>query len=130
MDELVCSVQQTALSQSRNLLFVAHDDEIHVFEPVFPEQILLTKPLLIIKSPFAVDRDTHGYIEPGKPNGINHLIVGDLGNEEILVRHLRYRFACCLGREVLRSSTYVASHHIHHQHICWLVDLFLFQGRD
>jgi len=39
---------------------------------------------LIVKAPFT-EPNLYGFIHPEKPNNINHLIVGDFGNEEILL---------------------------------------------
>ena len=81
------------MSQYRNLLFVAYVDQIHVFEPGFPSQTLPKKPALIIAIPESRPGLT-GYIAPGFPHAINHLIIGDIGNEEVLV-------ACCDDGDVV-----------------------------
>ncbi len=75
---------QTALSQYRNFLFIAYRDQIHVFAPRYPEQTLSEKPELIIDLPTS-RRGLPGYIEHECPHAVNHLIVADLGKEEILV---------------------------------------------
>ena len=81
------------MSQYRNLLFIAYVDQIHVFEPGFPSQTLPKKPELIIAIPESRPGLT-GYINSEFPHTINHLIIGDIGNEEVLV-------ACCDDGDVV-----------------------------
>ena len=85
------------MSQYRNLLFVAYVDQIHVFEPGFPSQILPKKPALIIAIPQS-QPGLRGYINPDFPHAINHLIIGEIGNEEVLV-------ACCDDGDVVGYTT-------------------------
>lgn len=58
--------------------------EIHVYKPQFPSQQLASEPIFTLNLPV-----THtllpGYINPSNPHAVNHLVIGDLGNEEILV---------------------------------------------
>ena len=75
---------ETALSQYRNFLFVAYVDVIHVYTPSFPAQIIQTKPELIITLGRSRPGLT-GYIDRSRPHAVNHLIVGDIGNEEVVV---------------------------------------------
>ena len=75
---------QTALSQYRNLLFVAYVDKVHVYTPSYPEQTITTKPKVVIDLPRS-KRGLKGYLDPGRPHAVNHLIVGDLGDEEVVV---------------------------------------------
>ncbi len=75
---------QTALSQRHNLLFVASQDTVHVFEPEYPNQSLIQGPILVIVLPRTAVR-RRGHINPSHPHAINHLIVSDLGNDEILL---------------------------------------------
>lgn len=77
-----CNV--TALSQRYNLYFVATVDSIAVYVPEFPYQKLRTKPSLVI-TPTLANETARGYIDEDSPHAVNHLIVGDLGNEEILL---------------------------------------------
>lgn len=72
------------MSQYRNLLFVAYVDEVYVYTPGFPEQTITIKPKLVIDLPRSRP-GLRGYLDPSRPHAINHLIVGDIGNEEILV---------------------------------------------
>ncbi|KIW27484.1 uncharacterized protein PV07_07217 [Cladophialophora immunda] len=74
----------TALSQRFNLYFVATRDTIVVYRPDFPFQKLHKLPALLIV-PELAEYDSAGYIDPQFPHAINHLIVGDLGKEEILL---------------------------------------------
>ncbi|OAP61324.1 hypothetical protein AYL99_03525 [Fonsecaea erecta] len=74
----------TALSQRFNLYFVATRDTIAVYRPDFPFQKLHRLPALVIV-PALANPDAAGYIDDRSPHAINHLIVGDLGKEEILL---------------------------------------------
>ncbi|KIX09374.1 uncharacterized protein Z518_00453 [Rhinocladiella mackenziei CBS 650.93] len=74
----------TALSQRSNLYFVATRDSIAVYKPDFPFQRLHRLPCLLIP-PTLANPHAEGYIDPQHPHAINHLIVGDLGTEEILL---------------------------------------------
>ena len=78
------SLYQAALSQYRNLLFVAYLDEIHVSVPNFPQQLIPSKPKLVIQLPRSRP-GLRGYLDPSRPHAVNHLIVGDLGDEEVVV---------------------------------------------
>lgn len=77
-------INVTALSQRYNLYFVATVDCIAVFVPEFPYQKLGRTPSLVI-TPTLANENAIGYIDEELPHAINHLIVGDLGNEEILL---------------------------------------------
>ncbi|KAL9123741.1 MAG: hypothetical protein Q9217_006860, partial [Psora testacea] len=74
----------TALSQYRNLYFVAYVDKVYVFEPLFPDQIVPTEPVSVIDLP-ASRPELRGYIDYRRPQAANHVLVRDLGNEEILL---------------------------------------------
>ncbi|RMZ78450.1 hypothetical protein DV737_g3866, partial [Chaetothyriales sp. CBS 132003] len=80
----------TALSQRHNLYFMASREDILVFEPDFPFQKLGKTPKLLIP-PALAEPLAFGYLasmgnSPGPhPHAINHLIVGNLGWEEILL---------------------------------------------
>lgn len=75
---------QTAISQYRNFLFIAYIDRIYVYTPSFPEQTITTKPELVIGLPRSRP-NLRGYLDPSRPHAVNHLIVGDMGDEEIMV---------------------------------------------
>lgn len=75
---------QTALSQRRNYLFIAYVDAIHVFKPQFLTQVIPSKPELILNLPKSRP-GLKGYVDLNKPHAVNHLIVADLGTEEVLV---------------------------------------------
>lgn len=72
------------MSQYRNLLFVAYADKVYVYSPNFPEQIIASKAELVIDLPRS-RRALRGYLDPSRPHAVNHLIVGELGEEEVLV---------------------------------------------
>jgi CRT10 len=74
----------TALSQRYNLYFVALETLIRVYQPRFPFQTLGEKPVLIIP-PALAEPNAQGYIDSRQAHTINHMIVGDLGKEEILL---------------------------------------------
>ncbi|KAH0846309.1 hypothetical protein FOPE_11147 [Fonsecaea pedrosoi] len=74
----------TALSQRFNLYFVATRDTVAVYRPDFPFQKLHRLPALLIV-PALANPDADGYIDSQFPHAINHLVVGDLGKEEILL---------------------------------------------
>lgn len=74
----------TALSQRYNLYFVAHRDAIAVYRPRFPFQRLRRLPSLVIPLKLA-NPSAQGYIDPLSPHSINHIIVDDLGTEEIVL---------------------------------------------
>lgn len=75
---------KTAFSQHRNLLFVAYSEVICVYTPSFPDQIITASPKLIITLETSRPGLT-GFIDPRRPHAVNHLIVGDIGDEEVLV---------------------------------------------
>ena len=74
----------TALSQRYNLYFIATREGVAVYQPEFPFQKLHQKPKLNIP-PTLANLAAAGYIDEWRPHGINHLMVGDLGSEEILL---------------------------------------------
>jgi hypothetical protein len=74
----------TALSQRFNLYFAASRDAIAVYRPDFPFQKLYRLPALVIP-PALANPTARGYIDEQVPHAINHLTVGDLGKEEILL---------------------------------------------
>ncbi|KAK5216045.1 hypothetical protein LTR72_010921 [Exophiala xenobiotica] len=74
----------TALSQHYNLYFVANRDSIAVYRPEFPFQKLHRLPSLLIP-PTLAQSQAEGYMDTYFPHTINHMIVGDLGSEEIVL---------------------------------------------
>lgn len=74
----------TALSQRFNLYFVASDENVAIYRPDFPFQRLGRMAHLVI-APDMANPDAQGYIDRHRPHCINHLVVGDLGTEEILL---------------------------------------------
>ena len=59
-------------------------DEIYVYTPSFPEQTITAKAKLVIRLP-KTPYGFAGAIDRSRPHAVNHLIVGDLGDEEIVV---------------------------------------------
>lgn len=74
----------TALSRRYNLYFVASRSGIAVYQPDFPFQKLKRTPKLFIL-PTLANPTAPGYIDERHPHAINHLVVGNLGSEEILL---------------------------------------------
>ncbi|KAL4803300.1 hypothetical protein BDV18DRAFT_45916 [Aspergillus unguis] len=74
----------TALSQRRNLLFVASGAKVHVWEPAGSSQSLGFQPEMII-SPVMKEPGANGYIRARSPHEINAILVDDLGREEVLL---------------------------------------------
>ncbi|MCJ1434867.1 hypothetical protein MMC27_004237 [Xylographa pallens] len=74
----------TALSQYYNLYFLAVGTDLFIYKPQFPSQRINSQPDLILPLP---DTQTYrpGDINNDNPHAVNHLKVGDLGDEEILV---------------------------------------------
>ncbi|OTB02119.1 hypothetical protein M426DRAFT_24997 [Hypoxylon sp. CI-4A] len=77
----------TALSQVYNLYMVAYGDRIYVSRPrscvtnaLPPEPDLILRP-----KPSSTAAEIGGYLDPSDGHQVNHLIVGELGNEEILL---------------------------------------------
>lgn len=75
---------KTALSQRFNLYFVASKEKVHVYVPAFYTQSLGGNPSLVLSPPPARP-NAIGYLDELHPHTINHLIVGDLGTDEVLV---------------------------------------------
>ncbi|GES62920.1 pyridine nucleotide-disulfide oxidoreductase family protein [Aspergillus terreus] len=75
---------KTALSQRRNLLFVAYSHQIYVWEPAGSFQTLGSKPEMKI-TPVMKEPHSDGYISPATPHAINNILVDDLGREEVLL---------------------------------------------
>ncbi|MCJ1381031.1 hypothetical protein MMC17_004140 [Xylographa soralifera] len=80
----VTNSSQTALSQYHNLYFVAIGANLYVYKPHFPSQRLHSRPHLVIPLPSTGLSDS-GDINADNPHAVNHLKVGDLGNEELIV---------------------------------------------
>ncbi|KGO49183.1 Ribonucleotide reductase, transcriptional regulator CRT10 [Penicillium expansum] len=76
--------ERAALSQRRNLLFTAQVDNIYVWIPSGPRQLLGSQPEMIIH-PVMKEPNAAGYIDRSRPHTINHIIVDDLGVDEVLL---------------------------------------------
>jgi hypothetical protein len=73
----------TALSHQHNLYFLASVDELHVYQPSFPDQSLSDNPELVLHPPKS---GAPGYgIDPSNPHSINRILVDYIGNEEMLM---------------------------------------------
>ncbi|KAJ5173774.1 Ribonucleotide reductase transcriptional regulator CRT10 [Penicillium coprophilum] len=80
----LCLLGGAALSQRRNLLFTAHVDNIYVWIPSGPRQLLGSRPEMVIH-PVMKEPNAPGYIDRSRPHTINHIIVDDLGVDEVLL---------------------------------------------
>ncbi|KAK2593059.1 hypothetical protein QQS21_009225 [Conoideocrella luteorostrata] len=77
----------TALSQKYNLYFTAYRSRIFVYVPRgAPKQAIPRHPDLQLTPPRSdVCHLIRGYLDPDSPHSVNHMIVGSLGKEEIVV---------------------------------------------
>ncbi|KAI2470018.1 hypothetical protein F4781DRAFT_442175 [Annulohypoxylon bovei var. microspora] len=77
----------TALSQVYNIYMVAYADKIYVSRPrSCVTNALPVEPDLILQPQAStMGIIVGGYLDENFPHQVNHLIVGDLGNEEILL---------------------------------------------
>jgi hypothetical protein len=74
----------TALSRTRNLYFVACDDNIHVYQPNFPNQGLSKEAQLILRPPISYPNLESG-IDLDNPHSITRILVDYLGHEEVIL---------------------------------------------
>lgn len=74
----------TALSHCYNLYIVACEDELHVYQPQFPDQKLTSEAALVIPLPSSRS-GLPGNFHNSNPHAVNHIIVADLGREEIVL---------------------------------------------
>ncbi|KAL4976484.1 hypothetical protein BDW66DRAFT_159669 [Aspergillus desertorum] len=95
--------ERTALSQRRNLLFVACGHQIYVWEPAGASQTLGSKPEMII-TPVMREPQAAGYIRPTSPHEINSILVDDLGREEVLLLVTDSGNVCGYRVEAIHSS--------------------------
>lgn len=73
----------TALSHRYNLYFLASVDEVHVYQPSFPDQNLPSEAELVLHPP---KTGVVGQgIDPSNPHSITRILVDYLGSEEILL---------------------------------------------
>ncbi|KAI0417980.1 hypothetical protein F5X98DRAFT_363475 [Xylaria grammica] len=77
----------TVLSQRYNMYIAAYRRAIHVSRVrSCVEQTLPARPDLIFRPPASREAlGVGGYIDTSTPHQMNHLIIGDLGNEEIIL---------------------------------------------
>lgn len=78
----------TVMSQHENLFFAASGGCVIVYQPEFPYQKLRKTPALIIQ-PELANPKALGYMpwyqHPAEGHWINHLVVGELGSQEIVL---------------------------------------------
>ncbi|KAL8784125.1 MAG: hypothetical protein Q9195_009169 [Heterodermia aff. obscurata] len=106
-----------ALSQRYNYLFIAYRSEIRVYQPEFPTQNVPRTAILTFELPnsdhrlrgcelnlvdvflgLLIVRQPTLDIDPTNPHAINHIIVGDIGDQETLL-------AACDDGDVVAIST-------------------------
>lgn len=79
----------TALSQHYNLYFIAYRGYVHVYRPNRTTANLVDGPPLVILDPqdsqTPVGAFTEGHVNRRCPHEVNHMIVGNLGEREILL---------------------------------------------
>ncbi|GAB1310082.1 CRT10-domain-containing protein [Madurella fahalii] len=75
----------TTLSQRYNLYFAAYQDRVYVFQPQRAPRILPPPSLILHPRPSKLAVLYGGYIDPAFGHQINHIIVGNLGNLEIVL---------------------------------------------
>lgn len=78
----------TALSQHYDLYFVAYKGFIHVYRLGRGVKVALGEPLAILDpamSKTEMSKHVSGDINPRCPHEINHMVVGQLGDQEVLV---------------------------------------------
>ncbi|KAI1118830.1 hypothetical protein F5Y14DRAFT_397856 [Nemania sp. NC0429] len=77
----------TALSQRYNMYAAAYADEIHIYRVSDCVSHKIGRfPNCVLKPPTSDDAlAVIGDIDPAKPHRMNHLIMGDLGNQEVLL---------------------------------------------
>ncbi|KAM3086693.1 hypothetical protein ACMFMG_000818 [Clarireedia jacksonii] len=74
----------TALSQRYNMYFTAYMDVVHVTRPRNLKQALPSLPDLILRLPVSKHAGP-GYIDTLRPHCVNHMLIGKLGEKEILL---------------------------------------------
>ncbi|KAI3397580.1 hypothetical protein diail_10552 [Diaporthe ilicicola] len=78
----------TALSQHYNLYFVAYRGFVHVYSVGRGIKVALGDPLAILdpkQSKTAMSEYVIGHLNPRCPHEMNHMIVSELGDQEVLV---------------------------------------------
>lgn len=79
----------TALSQHYDLYFVAYRGYIHVYQPSRnAKSTIQGSPLVILdpeKSKTPMAKFAQGHVNPTCPHEVNHMVIGDLGEKEILL---------------------------------------------
>ncbi|ATZ51126.1 hypothetical protein BCIN_06g05590 [Botrytis cinerea B05.10] len=73
-----------ALSQKYNMYFVAYLDTIHITKPQTLKQIMPGVPDMILRLPKSSNAGP-GYVYTSRPHCVNNMIIGNLGNKEILL---------------------------------------------
>lgn len=78
----------TALSQHYDLYFVAYKGFVHVYRLGRGVKVALGRPLAILdpdKSKTEMSKFVAGDINPRCPHEVNHMVVGELGDQEVVL---------------------------------------------
>ncbi|KAI0848885.1 hypothetical protein F5Y00DRAFT_236902 [Daldinia vernicosa] len=77
----------TALSQVYNMYMVAYTDKIYVSRPrsCITNSLPAEPDLILRPQPSAMGIEVGGYLDNIFPHQVNHLVVGDLGDQEVLL---------------------------------------------
>lgn len=76
----------TALSQRYNLYFAAYRNKLHVSIPEGRGQTIPSRPNLKVKLPISAEAlRIGGHIDHDHPHCVNHLIIGNIGQHEIIL---------------------------------------------
>ncbi|KAI0468701.1 hypothetical protein F4859DRAFT_516864 [Xylaria cf. heliscus] len=77
----------TTLSQRYNIYAVAYGEVIHIYRVrSCINHVLPTLPNLVLRPPTSIEATmVGGFLDHVHPHQINHLVMGDFGNEEILL---------------------------------------------
>ena len=83
MARLRCNL--TALSQQHNLYFTAYQDKIYVYQPKAPPEILPPPCIILNPKRTKAAKAFGGAIDRSFPHQMNQLVVGNLGDLEVLL---------------------------------------------
>ena len=59
-------------------------DQLHVYQPTYPYQTIQAHATAIVKLPVTAPR-LRGHLNPHRPHSVNNVIVGNLGEQEVVL---------------------------------------------